>query len=415
MAEPIGKRLKHAWDAFTAQDKVFKPFEPSGYSYGYRPDRVRLNLANERSIISSIYTRLGIDVAAVKVQHVRMDQNGRFLEEIKSGLNECLTVRANLDQTARAFFQDAAMTLFDEGTIAIVPVETTLDPTVTGSYDIKKLRVGRIVTWYPQHVKIRLYDESDGMKKDVVLAKNVVAIVENPLYSVMNEPNSTLKRYVRKLNLLDAVDERTSSGKLDLIIQLPYVIKSDARRAQAEQRRKDIEVQLQGSAYGIAYTDGTEKITQLNRPAENTLLEQIKDLKVSLFSELGLTEEIFNGTADEKTMINYYYRTIEPIISAIIDSMRSTFLTKSARTQLQDIMFFRDPFKLVPVLELADAGDKFTRNAILSSNEFRAVLGYRPVQTPEAEELRNKNLNPSGPPAEDSSTAPPEGVPVAPR
>lgn len=411
MAEPFGKRLKHAWDAFTAKDTVFKPFEPSGYSYGYRPDRVRLNLANERSIISSIYTRLGIDVAAVKVLHVLTDQNGRYLETIKSGLNECLTIRANLDQTGRAFLQDAAMTLFDEGTIAIVPVETTLDPTVTGSYDIKKLRVGRIVTWYPQHVKVRLYDEADGQKKDVVLPKKVVAVVENPLYSVMNESNSTLQRLVRKLNLLDSVDERTSSGKLDLIIQLPYVIKSDARRQQAEQRRKDIEVQLQGSAYGIAYTDGTEKITQLNRPAENTLLEQIKDLRISLYAELGLTEEIFNGTADEKTMINYHNRTVEPIVSALVDAMKSVFLTKTARSQLQDIMFFREPFKLVPVSELADVGDKFTRNAILSSNDFRALLGYKPVNTPEAEELRNKNLNPT----DGLPTQPEEGVPVAPR
>lgn len=392
MQETLTGRLQHAWNAFLNRDTTSFTRD-YGSSYGSRPDRSKLRMGNEKSIISSIYTRIGIDVAAVSVQHVRIDQNGRFTEVIPSGLQECLTVQANIDQSGRALIQDAVMSMFDEGSVAIVPVETTLDPKVSGGYDISNLRVGNITEWFPQHVRVRLYNERIGQREDVILPKKMVAIIENPLYAVMNEPNSTLKRLIHKLNLLDGIDEQSSSGKLDLIFQLPYVIKTAARKEQAEIRRKDIEMQLAGSKYGIAYTDGSEKVTQLNRPAENNLMSQITYLTSMLYSQLGLTESVFDGTADEKVMLNYYNRTVEPILSAITDAMRRVFLTKTARTQGQAIMYFREPFKLVPVNDLAEIADKFTRNEILSSNEIRAVIGYKPVADGRADELRNKNLN----------------------
>jgi hypothetical protein len=351
-----------------------------------------MTFSNERSIISSIYTRLGIDVAAVDIRHVRMDDNQRYLEDVDSGLNNCLTLEANLDQAARAFRQDIAMTLFDRGVAALVPVDTTINPSTSGSFDIKTLRVGEIVAWYPRHVRVNVYNEAIGRREEVTLEKKFVAIVENPLYAVMNEPNSTLQRLIRKLNLLDAVDEASSSGKLDLIIQLPYVIKSEARRKQAEQRRKDIEFQLKGSQYGIAYTDGTEKVTQLNRAAENNLLTQIEYLMKMLYAQLGLTEEVMNGTADEKAMLNYNNRTIRPILDAIVESMRRTFLTKTARSQKQTVLYFSDPFKLVPIGDIAEIADKFTRNEILSANEVRSVIGIKPSSDPKADELRNSNM-----------------------
>lgn len=389
----LGARLKHAWNAFLNRDEkyIVRPYE-MGSGYSTRPDRVRLHVSNERSIISSIYTRLSVDVASVAIRHVKLDEKGRYLEDLTSGLNECLTVEANIDQAARHFRQDIAMTLFDKGVAAIVPVDTSLDPSTSGSYDIKTLRVGEIVQWYPRHVRVSLYNEGTGRREEVVLEKKFVAIVENPLYAVMNEPNSTLQRLIRKLNLLDYVDEQSSSGKLDLIIQLPYVVKSEARRASAEQRRKDIEFQLKGSQYGIAYTDGTEKITQLNRPAENNLLAQIDKLIALLYSQLGLTEDVMNGTADEAAMLNYYNRTVEPIVSATVEALHRSFLTKTARTQRQAIVYFRDPFKLVPVGQIAEIADKFTRNEILSSNEIRQIIGIQPSSDPKADELRNSNM-----------------------
>lgn len=391
MQETFTSRLQHAWNAF--QNKGTSYTDDYGGSYGNRPDRKQLRFGNEKSIISSIYTRIGIDVAAVSIQHVRIDANGRFTETIPGGLQECLTIQANIDQSGRALVQDIVMSMFDEGCVAVVPVETTLDPKQSGSYDIQNLRTGSITEWFPAHVRVRLYNERTGQKEDVILPKSVVAIIENPLYAVMNEPNSTLKRLIHKLNLLDGIDEQSGSGKLDLIFQLPYVIKTAARKEQAELRRKDIEMQLAGSKYGIAYTDGSEKVTQLNRPAENNLMSQITYLTSMLYSQLGLTESVFDGTADEKVMLNYYNRTVEPILSAITDSMKRVFLTKTARTQGQSIMYFREPFKLVPVNDLAEIADKFTRNEILSSNEIRAVIGYKPVDDSRADELRNKNLN----------------------
>jgi Phage portal protein len=391
----IGGRLKHAWNAFTNRDDPYAPrSQPIGMVNGVRPDRTRMFIANERSIISSIYTRLSVDVAAVSIRHVRLDKTGRFLEEIDSGLNECLSVSANIDQPGRAYRQDVAMSLFDKGAVAVVAVDTTLDPTQTGGYDVQTLRVGDVVQWYPRAVKVSLYDdrEGQGRREEIILPKSVVAVIENPFYAIMNEPNSTLQRLIHKLNLLDAVDEASSSGKLDIIIQLPYVIKSEARRAQAEQRRKDIEFQLKGSQYGIAYTDGTEKITQLNRPAENNLLAQIEFLTKMLYAQLGLTEEIMNGTADEAVMLNYQNRTIEPVVTAIVEAYHRTFLTKTARSQGQAVMFFRDPFKFVPIASIADIADKFTRNEILSSNEFRQIVGFKPVQDAKADELRNSNM-----------------------
>ena len=407
MQDTLGDRLQHAWNAFRNGPRL-PQYQDMGMSYGNRPDRTRLAVNNERSIISSVYTRIGIDVAAVNVQHVRVDSNGKYLAPMVSGLNECLTIGANIDQTGRALMQDIVMSLCDEGCVAVVPVDTTINPSMSNSYDIQTLRVASILEWYPKHVRVRMYNEQVGYKVDLILPKDNVAIIENPLYAVMNEPNSTLKRLIRKLNLLDAVDEQSSSGKLDLIIQLPYVIKTPARREQAELRRKDIEMQLSGSRYGIAYTDGTERVTQLNRPAENNLMTQITYLTSMLYSQLGLTEGVFDGTADEATMLNYYNRTVEPILSAITDDMRRKFLTKTARTQGQSIIFFRDPFKLVPVSELASIADKFTRNEILSSNEFRGVIGYKPVEDPRADELRNKNLNESK--NTESAVVPAEGV-----
>ena len=413
----LGDKLQHAWNAFNTPELIRQPQDwATTVSYGAsRPDRTRLNISNERSIVSSIYTRLAIDVSAVAIRHVRMDEDGRFSEEMKSSLNDCLKVEANIDQAARAFRQDIAMTLFDEGVLAIVPVDTSLNPNVSGGYDILSMRVGKVVKWMPRHVRVSIYNDQRGKREEVTLEKKYVAIVENPLYAVMNETNSTLQRLIRKLNLLDAVDEQSSSGKLDLIIQLPYVIKSDARRQQAENRRTDIEMQLKGSKYGIAYTDGTEKITQLNRPTENNLMKQIEYLVQMLYSQLGLTPEVMNGTADEKTMLNYMSRTIEPLLDAITESMRRSFLTKTARTQGQSILYFRDPFKLVPISNIAEIADKFTRNEIMSSNEIRQAIGYRPAKDPKADELRNSNmpqseLGTTPPVADNPEAAPTDGV-----
>lgn len=391
MDESFGSRLKHAWNAFFNRDPT--SYRDIGGSYSYRPDRPRFTRGNEKSIVTSVYNRIALDVAAINIQHVRLDDNGRFLESMKTSLNNCLTLEANLDQTSRAFFQDVVISMFDEGCVAIVPVETSADPDKTGSYDIYSLRTGKILEWFPKHVRVRVYNELTGKKEDVVLSKDSVAIVENPLYAVINEPNSTMQRLIRKLNLLDFIDEQSSSGKLDLIIQLPYVIKTEARRQQAELRRKDIENQLSGSKYGIAYTDGTERITQLNRPVENNLMKQIEYLTNLLYSQLGLTQTIMDGSADDKTMLNYYNRMIEPIISAIVDEMKRKFLTKTARSQLQSIWFFRDPFKLVPVADIAEIADKFTRNEIMTSNEIRQIVGMKPSEDPRADELRNKNLS----------------------
>lgn len=390
----IGSKLKHAWNAFSSNEEdEFTQSWGTAISYGTaRPDRLRLNISNERSIVSAIYTRLAIDFASISIRHVKLDENDRYLSEIKSGLNNCLRLEANIDQGARAFRQDIAMTLFDQGVIALVPVDTTMNPNVTGGYDIQTMRVGTIVRWMPRHVRVSVYNDNSGKREEVTLEKKYVAIIENPLYLVMNEPNSTLQRLIRKLSLLDAVDEQVSSGKLDLIIQLPYVIKSDARRQQAEKRREDIEFQLKGSKYGIAYTDGTEKITQLNRPAENNLMAQIEYLVEMLYSQLGLTPEVMNGTADEKTMLNYINRTIEPLLDAVTEGMKRTFLTKTARTQGQSIEYFRDPFKLVPIANIAEIADKFTRNEIMSSNEIRAAIGYKPSADAKADQLVNSNM-----------------------
>jgi hypothetical protein len=396
----LGTALRHAWNVFTNQnvaDKTRPYTEYYGASYGTRPDRVRLRIPNERSIISSIYTRLSIDVASVDMRHVRLDDEKRYVEDLDTGLNSCLTVEANIDQAARAFRQDIAMTLFDRGAAALVPVDTSINPLETGGYDILTLRVGEIVQWYPQHVRVNVYNEKIAAREEITLHKSVVAIVENPLYSVMNEPNSTLQRLLNKLNMLDVIDQQLASGKLDLIIQLPYVIKSEARRQQAEQRRADIEFQLKGSQYGIAYTDGTEKITQLNRPAENNLMAQIEYLTAMLYGQLGLTEEVMNGTADEKAMLNYWNRTIEPVLSAMVESMRRTFLTKTARTQKQDVKFFRDPFRLVPIDNIAEIADKFTRNEIMTSNEMRQVVGLAPHKDPKADKLINSNMPAANP------------------
>jgi hypothetical protein len=392
----IRDKLKHAWNAFTDSDSARnRPLEITGSYFGGRPDRIRPFFSTERSIISSIYTRIGIDVAAVPMRHVRTDEHNRYLEDINSSLDSCLTLEANVDQAGRAFRQDVAMTILDEGVAVIVPVDTTLSPEESGGFDIRTMRVGRVMSWFPKHVRVSLYNEIRGQREEITLPKKTVAIVENPLYTVMNEPNSTLQRLIRKLNLLDTVDEQSSSGKLDMIIQLPYVIKSEARRQQAEQRRKDIEFQLKGSQYGIAYTDGTEKIVQLNRAVDNNLLPQIQELKTQLYGELGLTAEVMNGTADEKTMLNYYARTIEPLLDAIIESMIRSFLTKTARTQGQTIMYFRDPFKFVPIGGeggIADIADKFTRNEITSSNEIRQAIGMKPRPEPKADALINSNM-----------------------
>lgn len=386
-------RFKRGWNAFVNNRSPTTYYNDIGGSWSTRPDRPRLARGNERSIINSIFTRMSVDAAAINIKHVKLDEKGRYLSDMDSGLNECLTVKANIDQTGRAFRQDIFMTMIDEGTVAIVPVDTDVDPRDTTSYDIRTMRTGKVVDWYPSHVKVSVYNEQIGEREEVVLPKSMVAIVENPFYAVMNAPNSTMQRLIRKLNLLDSIDEQTGSGKLDLIIQLPYVIKTDARRKQAEGRRKDIEDQLSGSKYGIAYTDGTEKITQLNRPLENNLLKQIEYLQNTLYSQLGITQAVMDGTADEKTMLNYDNRTIEPMVSAVTDGMIMTFLSKTARSQRQSIKYFRDPFRLVPVESIADIADKFTRNTILSANELRQIIGFRPSDDPKADELRNANLN----------------------
>lgn len=389
-------RLSHAWNAFMNRDptpeKFFNYEEGISYSY-YRPDRPRLTASNERTIINAIINRMAMDIAAINIKHVRLDENGRYLETIDSDLNQCLTVEANKDQTARSFIQDVAMSMFDEGYIAIVPVDTSHDPLLTGSYDIQSMRVGRILEWRPDFVKVDVYNDRLGKHQEIWCLKKNVAIIENPLYSIMNEHNSVLQRLVRKLALLDHIDEQKGSTKLDMIIQLPYVIKTPARQKQAEQRRKEIEMQLASSKYGIAYTDGTEKIIQLNRSVESNLMPQVEYLTSTLYGQLGITNEILDGTASEQAMMNYYSRTIEPCISAIVDGMKVKFLTKTARSQRQSITFFRDPFKLVPTSNLAELADKFTRNEIMSSNEFRQIVGLLPSKDPKADELRNKNLN----------------------
>ena len=391
----LRKRIKNAWNVFTSRDPTEQPvFHDYGISYGYRPDRIRLTRGNERSIVNAVYNRIAIDVASIDVKHVKTDENDVFIEEIGSFLNDVLQSEANIDQTGRNLMIDAVISLLDEGVIAIVPVDIDEDEE-TDSFDVLSLRVAKIIQWYPEHVKLRVYNEKTGYKQDIVINKRSVCIVENPFYSVMNEPNSTLQRLIRKLNLLDAIDEQTGSGKLDIIIQLPYVIKTEARKKQAEGRRKDIEAQLAGSKYGIAYTDGTERITQLNRPAENNLLTQIEYLTSMLYSQLGITEEVLNGTADEKTMLNYYNRTIEPIMSAIIDEMKRKLLTWNARKEGQSIKFFRNPFKLVPVTEMAEIADKFGRNEILTPNEIRGIVGFKPSDDPQANELRNRNISQS--------------------
>lgn len=387
-------KLAHAWNAFTEHENDLNRLVDLGVSTygGARPDRLRTNGVSDRSIIGSIYNQIGIDVAAVEMVHCDLDDEGRFKSIRSSALNDCLTIEANIDQAGRAFRQDIAMTLFEKGVVAIVPVDTTDNPEETGNYDILSMRVGEIISWMPQHVRVNLYNEQTGRKEEINVPKSTIAIVENPLYRVMNEPNSTLQRLIRKLALLDSVDEQTSNGKLDLIIQLPYVIKSEQRRQQAEQRRQDIETQLKGSKYGIAYTDGTERVTQLNRPAENNLLSQIEYLTNILYSQLGLTKEVFDGTASEAVMLNYYNRTVEPILSAIADGMKRSFLTKTARTRGQSIEFFRDPFKLVPASAIGDIADKLIRNQVFTGNEVRSILGRKPHPDPSADQLQNPNM-----------------------
>ncbi len=403
MADSFGSRLMHAWNAFTNKDRIdtagYTNFGTSVYS-SLRPYRTQFTRGNERSIVTSVYNRIALDVASINLNHVRLDENDRFSEIIKSGLNECLTLEANLDQTGRAFIQDVVISMLDEGCVAIVPVDTTMDPTITGSFDINSMRTAKIVEWFPRHIKVNVYNDRTGQKEDIVVPKNSVAIVENPLYAVINEPNSTMQRLIRKLNLLDTIDNRTGSDKLDLIIQLPYVVKSELQKQRADHRIDDITNQLSRSDYGIAYIDGTERVTQLNRPVENNLLKQVEYLTAMLYSQLGITQGILEGTADEQTMLNYTTRTIEPIISAITDEMKRKFLTKTARTQGQSIMFFRDPFKLVPVNNISEIADKFTRNEIATSNEIRQVIGWKPSNDPKADELRNANISE---PASDNS------------
>ena len=392
MEMTIGSRLKHAWNAFTNRDPT-RYYQNLGSSYTYRPDRPRLTRGNERSIITSIFNRIALDVASIDIKHCDIDEDERLTKIRKSSLNKCLSIEANIDQTGRALIQDVVLSMFDEGCVAIVAVDTFRDPELTESYEIGSLRVGKIVDWYPAHVRVRVYNENTGHKEDVILPKKIVAIIENPLFAVINEPNSTMQRLVRKLNLLDAIDEQSGSGKLDLIIQLPYTIKTTARKQQAEDRRKDIEMQLAGSKYGIAYTDSTERITQLNRSVDNNLMKQIEYLTSMLYGQLGITASILDGTADEKTMLNYYNRSIEPIISAIVDEMKRKFLSKTARAQGQSIKFFRDPFKLVPINDIAEIADKFTRNEILTSNEIRQGMGIPPSKDPKADQLVNSNIS----------------------
>lgn len=393
METSFGSRLKHAWNAFFNRDAPEYNYRDIGPSYSYRPDRIRSPKGKERSIVTSIYNRIAMDVASVDIKHVRLDENERYLYTMKTGLNNCLSLEANIDQIGSAFIQDAVFSMLDEGCVALVPIDTTIDPNVTDSYDILSMRTGRILQWYPEHIKVNVYNERTGRREDIVVPKKTVAIIENPLYSVFNEPNSTMQRLIRKLALLDAVDEQSGSGKLDLIIQLPYIIKTDARRKQAEDRRKDIESQLSGSKYGIAYTDGTERITQLNRPVENNLMKQVEYLTSMLYSQSGMNQSILDGTADEKTTLNYDNRIITPILSVFVDEMKRKFLTKTARSQFQSICFFRNPFKLVPITELATIADTFTRNEIMSSNEVRHIIGMKPSSDSKADELRNKNLS----------------------
>ena len=388
----IFDRIQHAWNAFMNKDPTYN-YQGVGMGYSYRPDRPRLTRGNERSIINSIFNKIALDVASIDIVHCKLDENNRYIETIDSGLNNCLTLEANIDQTGRAFIQDVVMSMLDEGSVAIVPVDTTINPKDTNSYDIVSMRTGKILAWYPEHVRVQLYNEKTGKKEELILPKKTVGIIENPLYTVINEQNSTMQRLKRKLALLDMVDEQNSSGKLDLIIQLPFVVKSDARRQQAEKRRKDIEMQLVGSKYGIAYTDGTERITQLNRPVDNNLFTQVESLTSMLYSQLGITQSVLDGTADEKTMLNYYNRSIAPFVDAIVDELKRKFLSKTARTRKQSIQAFRDPFKLVPVNELAEIADKFTRNEILSSNEIRQIIGRKPSKDPKADQLVNSNIS----------------------
>ena len=401
----IFDRLQHVWNAFMNKDPTYN-YQGVGMGYSYRPDRPRLTRGNERSIINSIFNKIALDVASIDIVHCKLDENNRYIETIDSGLNNCLTLEANIDQTGRAFIQDVVMSMLDEGSVAIVPVDTTINPKDTNSYDIVSMRTGKILAWYPEHVRVQLYNEKTGKKEELILPKKTVGIIENPLYTVINEQNSTMQRLKRKLALLDMVDEQNSSGKLDLIIQLPYVVKSDARRQQAEKRRKDIEMQLVGSKYGIAYTDGTERITQLNRPVDNNLFTQVESLTSMLYSQLGITQSVLDGTADEKTMLNYYNRSIAPFVDAIVDELKRKFLSKTARTRRQSIQAFRDPFKLVPVNELAEIADKFTRNEILSSNEIRQIIGRKPSKDPKADQLVNSNISQpnQGQPMDDEMT-----------
>lgn len=385
-------RLQHGWNAFMNRDPTNYRYD-YGVSYASRPDRMRFTRGNERSIVTAVYNRIALDVAAINIQHCRLDENGRFISTVDSKLNNCLNLEANIDQTGKSFIQDVVMSMLDEGCVAIVPIDTTFNPEVTGSYDILTMRTGKILEWRPNTVMVRVYNDRTGNKEELILPKSTIGIIENPLFAVINEPNSTMQRLIRKLNLLDVIDEQSGSGKLDLIIQLPYVIKTEARRQQAEKRRKDIEMQLAGSKYGIAYTDGTERITQLNRSVDNNLMKQIEYLTSMLYSQLGITQSILDGTADEKTMLNYYDRTIAPIMTAIVDEMKRKFLTKTARAQSQSISFFRDPFKLVPVNDIAEIADKFTRNEIMTSNEIRQIVGMKPSDDPKADELINSNLN----------------------
>lgn len=390
---PFIDRLQHAWNAFVNNRDPTYRYQDMGSSYYSRPDRIRFTRGNEKTIVTSIYNRIALDVAAVSIRHVRLDENGRFISYVNSGLDKCLTTEANIDQTGRSFIQDVVMSMLDEGCVAIVPVDTTFDPKITGSYDIQSMRTGKILEWFPAHVKVRVYNDKTGNKEDLTLPKSAVAIIENPLYSIINEPNSTMQRLVRKLALLDAIDEQSGSGKLDLIVQLPYAVRSDMQRERADNRRKDIESQLTGSKYGIAYTDSTERITQLNRPVENNLMKQIEYLTSMLYSQLSFHQSILDGTADEKTMLNYNNRIIELFVSAIVDEMKRKFLTKTARSQLQSISFFRDPFRLVPVNDLAEIADKFTRNEILTSNEIRQIIGMKPSNDPKADKLVNSNIS----------------------
>lgn len=392
----IGSRIKNAWNAFRNKNEITNYRARTDNGYYTRPDRVRLTGGRERSILTAVLNRIAMDVAAIDVVHCKIDENGRFVNKVDSHLNDCLSTESNLDQTPRAFMQDAVMSMFDEGSVALVPVDTTVNPDNSGSFDVLTMRTGKVIEWYPNDVKVRVYNENRGRREDILINKHNVCLIENPLYAVMNEPNSTLQRLIRKLTLLDAVDEITSSGKLDLIIQLPYVIKSEARRKQADERMAEIERQLNGTKYGIAYADGTEKIIQLNRPVENQLMKQVEYLTSMLYSQLGITQAIMDGTADEKAMLNYYNRTIEPILSAITDEMKRKFLTKTARTQGQSIEYFRDPFKLVPVEQIAEIADKFTRNEIMTANEIRSIVGYKPSKDPKADQLVNSNIRQPG-------------------